>query len=213
MDLTFPQRLAERLTGPLPGPMVGSRFEPSPRLGRHYERIPPDARAAAVLILLYPHEGHWHLPLTVRPEHLPDHPGQISLPGGSIDPGETSAAAALREFHEELGATGHPIRILGGLSPIYVAASRFRVDPHVAVSESRPPMAPSPHEVAELLEVPLFHLLDPDSLDCYERHYQGRPYNAPYFDWHGRRIWGATCMILGELVALLEDLGPVAGDI
>jgi hypothetical protein len=97
----LPQWLAARLAGPLPGPMVGSRFEPLPRHGRHYDRIPGDARAAAVLILFYPQHERWHVPLTLRPSHLPDHAGQISLPGGTVAAGETAAEAAVREFREE----------------------------------------------------------------------------------------------------------------
>ena len=83
MNSDLPELLAARLSQPLPGPMVGSRFEPRPRLGRHYGCSPPDARPAAVLLLLYPHQERWHVPLTLRPEHLPAHAGQVSLPGGA----------------------------------------------------------------------------------------------------------------------------------
>ncbi len=207
----LPELLAARLAGSLPGPMVGSRFEPTPRHGRGYDDPPPDARQAAVLVLLYPHAGRWHVPLTLRPAHLPDHPGQISLPGGAVGPGETGREAALREFYEELGAAGHAFRLLGALSPIYVRASNFRVEPHVAAAAERPPMTPNPAEVQELLEVPLAHLLDPATLGCHQREHEGRPYTAPHFRWQERRIWGATCMILGELVTVVESLGLEAG--
>ncbi len=207
MNARLPEFLAARLRGLLPGPMVGTRYEPSPTLGRRYDQIPADARPAAVLILLYPHEGQWHLPLTLRPTHLPDHAGQVSLPGGAIEPGETSREAALREFHEELGGAGTAIDMLGRLSSIYVSASRFRIAPWVASAAERPTFEPNPVEVAQLLEVPLAHLLTPAAFGGHEREHQGQPYLAPHFQWSEYRIWGATCMILGELVAILQEIG------
>lgn len=129
--------LAARLAQPLPGPMVGSRFEPHPRPWRHYDVAPPDARTAAVLVLFYPHKGQWHLPLTLRPAHMVDHAAQVSLPGGAIEPGETAAQAAIREFHEELGGDGQPVNVLGLLSPHYVQASNYLVTPCVAATHGR----------------------------------------------------------------------------
>jgi 8-oxo-dGTP pyrophosphatase MutT (NUDIX family) len=203
----LPQWLSARLARALPGLMVGSRFEPTPRRGRHYDQCPADARQAAVLLLLYPHRGTWHVPLTIRPADLPDHPGQISLPGGALAPGETAAAAAVREFHEELGAEGAAIELVGRLSPIYIHASNFRVEPWVGTSPARPAMTPNPAEVAELLEVPLAHLAEAANFACHPRtDAQGNRFTAPHFAWQSHRIWGATCMILGELVTILEEL-------
>jgi len=207
MNARLPEILALRLARPLPGPMVGSRFEPQPAWGRRYDEPAPGARSAAVLLLLYPHEGRWHLPLTLRPPHLPDHPGQVSLPGGALAPGETGRDAAVREFHEELGAAGHPIDLLGRLSPVYVAASNFLIQPWVAATARRPDMVPNPAEVEKLLEVPLDHLLDPANFGRHERTHQEQPCLAPHFSFPPYRIWGATCMILGELVTLLEEIG------
>jgi len=186
--------------------MAGPRFEPRPRYGRDYARSPADARRAAVLVLLYPHQDQWHIPLTLRPAHLPDHGGQVSLPGGAIEQAEESSDAAIREFHEELGAAGLPIDLLGRLSAVYVHASRFRIEPWVAATNQRPQWQPNPVEVEQLLEVPLRHLLDPASLGSHRREYGGRPYTAPHFLWQSCRIWGATCLILGELVTLVQEM-------
>lgn len=206
LDATLPARLADRLKRPLPGPMVGSRFEPTPRSGRHYDRFPAHAREAAVLVLLYPCAGQWHVPLTLRPATLPTHAGQISLPGGAVEAGEASSEAALREFREEVG--GHPERfaLLGTLSSLYVAASNYRVTPWVAAVEETPAWQPNPHEVAAVLEVPLAHLLDPAHFGSVIREYRGERFSAPHFEWRSHHIWGATCMILGELVTVLADL-------
>jgi len=206
MDDRLPELLRARLRGPLPGPAVVSRFGPDSGAARHYAEPPPDVRPAAVLVLLYPHQGCWHLPLTLRPSHLPDHAGQISLPGGAIEPGETGREAAVREFHEELGAGDERIDLLGSLSPLFVAASNFRVEPWVGVAGRRPAMVPNPAEVEELIEVPLHHLLDSANVGRHQRHDKGRSYTAPHFVWQAHRIWGATCMILGELVTLVKEL-------
>jgi 8-oxo-dGTP pyrophosphatase MutT (NUDIX family) len=209
MNRELPEWLAARLSQPLPGPMVGSRFEPRPRPWRHYDVAPCEARPAAVLLLLYPHGQRWHLPLTLRPPHLGAHAGQVSLPGGAVEPGETTAAAALREFHEELGDDGQPIDLLGALSPLYVEASNYMVVPWVAVAPSRPQFVANPEEVEEVLEVPLAHLLDPTHFGSHVRQHQDRDYTAPHFLFQSHRIWGATCMILGEFVTVLEGSGIV----
>ena len=204
MNVQLPALLTGRLAGELPGPRVAARFEPRPPLWRYYEAPPPHARQAAVLVLFYPHRGQWHLPLTLRPEHLPDHAGQISLPGGAVEPGETSRQAALREFHEELGAGDCNIELLGRLSTAYVQASNFLVAPWVAAADGRPELIPNPAEVEQLIEVPLAHLCDPAHFGSERREHRGQSYAAPHFTWQSYRIWGATCAILGELVTVLE---------
>ena len=160
-----------------------------------------------MLALLYPYQGRWHLPLTLRHAGLPSHAGQVSLPGGAVDRGETGPEAAVREFHEELGAHDHQIALLGRLSPVYVHSSNFQIEPWVAAAGRRPRLVPNPAEVEQVLEIPLAHLLDPQNFGSHERTHDGRPYTAPHFLWQSHRIWGATCMLLGELVTLLEELG------
>lgn len=205
MNEELPHQLAARLAAPLPGPMIGTRFEPHPRPWRH-DRAPPETRAAAVLLLLYPKADQWHLPLTLRPAHLAFHAGQVSLPGGAVEAGETTAEAALREFHEELGDDGATIDLLGALSPLYVQASRYLVTPWVAATSARPRFAANPVEVEEVLEVPLSHLLDEVNFGSHLRQHEGHDYSAPHFLFRSHRIWGATCMILGELTTLLLEM-------
>lgn len=205
MNPRFPELLAQRLNGRLSSPPGESRFQPQPQLWPYYESPPPGARAAAVLVLLYQHEGQWHLPLTLRPAHMVDHAGQVSLPGGAIEPGEGSSHAAVREFREELGTDDCEIELIGQLSPLYVQGSNFRITPWVGVADCRPRMSPNPDEVEELLEIPLAHLLDPANFGSHRREYQGQPYDAPHFLWGSHRIWGATCMILGELITVMGD--------
>jgi 8-oxo-dGTP pyrophosphatase MutT (NUDIX family) len=157
------------------------------------------------LALVYPHERQWHLPLTVRRADLLHHAGQISLPGGTIDPGETGPQAAFRELEEELGVTSHGIRLLGQLTPLYVFVSDFSVVPWVAVCDRRPDWQPSPGEVAELLEVPLALICDPAHHGRHARRHNGVEFSAPHIQWGRHRVWGATAMILGELIAIAGD--------
>ncbi len=207
MDTRLPDWLATRLKGPMPGRTAQCRFEPEYCFGRHYAPPPADARRAAVLVLLYPHQGHWHLPLTVRPDTLPDHAGQVSFPGGLIERGEESHEAALRELQEELGVTTEGVVLLGQLTPLYLFVSNFSVIPWVAAVSQRPAMSPNPDEVAELIELPLAHLLDPRNVGEHQRVQNGLTYRAPHFAWGAHHIWGATSMMLSEFAAVLEESG------
>jgi 8-oxo-dGTP pyrophosphatase MutT (NUDIX family) len=206
MNKDLPEQLRARLAEPLPGPMVGSRYEPNPRPWRRDDVVLADARQAAVLVLLFPHLEQWWLPLMLRPGHLTDHAGQISLPGGAVEPGETAVEAAVREFHEELGDEGQQLDILGTLSPLYVYVSRFLITPCVAVAAERPRYEPNPAEVERLIEAPLRQLIDPEFFGAHARHHQGQPYTAPHFLIDSHQVWGATCMILGELATILDGL-------
>jgi 8-oxo-dGTP pyrophosphatase MutT (NUDIX family) len=202
----LPDQLRRRLESSLPGPEIVSLYEPTISVGSHYADSPVDAQPAAVLVLLYPHEGRWHVPLTLRGSHLDHHAGQVSLPGGMIEPGETASEAAVREFHEELGAEDVDVRILGPLTPLYLGVSHFRVEPWLAVADHRGCMRPDNNEVDELFEVPLAHLLDPRNFGRHERRRGEARFLAPHFLWHNHYIWGATCMILGELVTIVREL-------
>ncbi len=95
--------LRARLEHPLPPEALRSRFAPPLSYGRHFGPPAHDARPAAVMVFLYPRDGQWHLPLTVRPDTMLSHAGQISFPGGMVEAGEATRAAALRELEEELG--------------------------------------------------------------------------------------------------------------
>ncbi|HET6880360.1 MAG TPA: CoA pyrophosphatase [Pirellulales bacterium] len=208
MDEDLPKKLAARLTAaPPPGRAVQRTMEPGLCYGRHFGPPTYRAREAAVMVLLYPHAGEWHLPLTVRPATLPAHAGQISLPGGAIDAGESAPQAALREFEEELGVPRDEIVLVGALSPIYVFVSEYRVTPWVGATASRPRFRPSLAEVSELLEVPLERLRDPANRGRHVRRQRGIELSVPHFLWGRHRIWGATAMILNELIAALEGAG------
>jgi len=203
----LPAWLPGRLTRPLPGRLIQEPWAPEGAGGSHFT-CPDDARRAAVVVLLYPRDGDWFVPLMVRAHTLPTHPGQVCLPGGSVEPGESSQVAALRELHEELGVPVDSVTMLGPLSPLCTAVSHFLIQPWVAWTPAAPRFEPQPAEVAELLEVPLRHLLDPTQHTAHERTIQGQPRRVPHMDWQAHRIWGATAMILAEFTALCAEAGP-----
>lgn len=142
--------------------------------------------------------------LTQRTEHLKDHPGQISFPGGRVEPDDASPAeTALREAQEEIGLASRHVEILGYL-PEYRTGTGFRVTPVVAVV--RPPfeLRPEPDEVAEIFEVPFSFLMDAANHQQHSLHYRGklRHYFAmPYGDYF---IWGATAGIIVTLSRALS---------
>ncbi len=202
-------RLRARLGDPLPG------VEAQRLMAPYAARTDPAmisiegkvAREAATLVLLYPIEAdEAALVLTVRQPGLRDHSGQVSFPGGRIEAGETPEEAALREGYEEVGIDpGAPV-VLGRLTPLYIPPSRFSVYPVVAAVDARPPFTPQEAEVAALLEVPLAHLLDPASRRTAARTIREVEYEVPHFWVDGHEVWGATGMMLAELVAVLADL-------
>ncbi len=140
---------------PLPRP----RLVPELSYGRHRGPARPQSRIAAVAVTLYhcPNQG-WVIPLTLRPLNLQHHAGQICLPGGRVEAGETMFEAAFREFREELGVDPEVTTFCGQLSPQYVYASDNLVHPVVALIEHPGPWNPDPVEVAQVITLPLTQL-------------------------------------------------------
>jgi 8-oxo-dGTP pyrophosphatase MutT (NUDIX family) len=200
--------LRERLAGTLPGLDAQLRFMPTPpRTGWKPGEFPSDARAAAGLLLLYPAEHGASVPLTVRASGLRRHAGQISLPGGATDPGETLVQAALREAQEEIGVDPARVRVLGELTPVYVLVSGFTLHPIVGITDERPSFNAAAQEVEEILEVSVADLRDASTIRHGTRTREGLAIEYPYFDLLGHQVWGATAMILGEFICLLDEDG------
>jgi 8-oxo-dGTP pyrophosphatase MutT (NUDIX family) len=197
--------LRQRLGQPLPGAHAQRRFAPvPPRKGWMPDQVPPGARQAAALILLYPGPEGLLVPLTVRRDDLPHHPGQVSLPGGGIEPGELPAAAALRETYEEIGVAPDSVRIVGALSSLWVIVSGFVVQPFIGLVDERPEFDLAPGEVAALVEAPLDRIRDVNCLGWQRVVRDGILIDYPYFDLLGHRVWGATAMMLGEFACLFD---------
>lgn len=206
-----PDYVAELLRGqlrqPLPGREAQRRFAPELSFGRHSGPPAHDTRSAAVIALLYRSGRQWKTPLIVRPDHSPTHPGQVSFPGGISEPGESVEQTALRELYEEIGIAVDRVEVLGRLSPIYVFNSNFLVRPVVGVATGTVRFTPCPSEVDRVLEVPLTHLLDERN---HGRHAIRRleiEFSAPHIQFERYKIWGATSMMMAELLEVLKTSG------
>ncbi len=169
---------------------------------------PLNARPAAALLLVVPRDERAHVVLTLRADSVGRHRGQISLPGGVVDAGETYEQAALREAHEEIGVDTGAIETLGALTPLDIPVSGFRLHPILGIASRRPDYLPAPHEVARVLEAPIARLLSADEIVWRTAERDGRTLDYPAFPTDDVDVWGATAMILAEFLTLLGWAGP-----
>ncbi len=207
--INFVTRLREALSKPLPGVDAQMRMAPSPRLGWDPLKFPEGASNGAALLLVYPHDETLHVALTVRGSGLRNHTGQVSLPGGRVDEGETFEAAALREASEEIGIDPNTIELLGRLTPIHIPVSGFVLHPIVGFTPMRPAFQRAEWEVARIIEAPVSLLADPAvaKREIRTRVVAGQSgdVDVPYFDIDGEKVWGATAMVLAEFCAILTS--------
>jgi 8-oxo-dGTP pyrophosphatase MutT (NUDIX family) len=222
-------RLERELRRELPGPEAQDRLAPRPRRDWPAGFTPAKVRHAAGLVLVFPGTtsnaefaesaekemslrslrspvGDAHIVLTVRADAL-RHGGQVSLPGGVVEPGETHEQAALREAHEEVALPLAPVRVLGALTPLDIPVSGFRLHPIVAATPEAPLLTPADSEVAQILEIAVDDLLDAANFVRTGRERDGVRYVVPAFRVSGHEVWGATAMVLAEFLALLGWTG------
>lgn len=192
---------------PLPGLEAQLRMAPNPRHGWDPLTFPDGASAAAALLLVYPHDDTVHFALTVRGSGLRNHTGQVSLPGGRVDAGESYEDAALREAEEEIGVDSRTVELLGRLSPLHIPVSGYILHPVVGYATMRPAFQRAEWEVARIIEAPVSLLGDGRSV---KREIRTRTVNGqvidvdvPFYDIDGEKVWGATAMVLAEFYAIL----------
>lgn len=193
---------------------AGTRRSPEGERGDHSAPRPPGSeplwrhpgpfRPAAVLVPIIERVGGLTVLLTQRAADLADHPGQISFPGGRVEPEDVDAeATALREAREEIGLAARHVRPCGRLDT-YETATGFRIFPVVALVSPPFDLAPDPREVAEVFEVPLDYVVDPANHQLRGREWRDQMrwhYVLPY---EGRNIWGATAGMLVNLSEILR---------
>ena len=197
--------LRERLAAPLPGASAQIRMAPPhPEVTDRLSVRNRSCREAAVLALLTPRDGEAHLLMTVRPSHLSRHAGQVSFPGGARERNEELRETAVRETHEEIGLEPAAIVLLGNLTPLYVPPSNFCVYPFVGITAGDPDLLPHNHEVEKIVHVPLSVLRRKDIIRTEERLLRGARLMIPYYEIQGLTVWGATAMMIAELLALFD---------
>ncbi|HLF09144.1 MAG TPA: CoA pyrophosphatase [Dehalococcoidia bacterium] len=172
------------------------------RLRIHDEGLSP----AAVLLLLYPRADEYHVLLTQRTSRVEHHKGEVSLPGGAWDHGETLAETALREAREEVGLEPSLVELLGTLDDI-TTRSNFVVTPHIGITRSTVEFAHSEHEVAALLEIPVRAFYDPAvHVAAADVEFAGRVVPGGHFRWGEAIVFGVTYRILRQFLDLVEPL-------
>ena len=198
--------LKTELQKTLPGTDVQWEMASSDRMLKDFPRVPgDDARVAAVLILLYPFNGSVYTVLTQRHNYNGVHGGQISLPGGKMEPSDNNIIqTALREANEETGVDSEGISVIGTLTPLFIPVSNTVVTPVVAWTNEKPAFNPQPEEVEFLINADINRFTDPSCIKIKPMKIRGEEYVVKYFDYEGYVIWGATAMILHEFLSILK---------
>lgn len=200
------QFLRRRLSSDLPGPQAQIKMAPSRAGSAERVRVEGrDCREAGVLALLYPRMNEPHLLVTVRRAHLTQHAGQISFPGGRREPDEALLQTALRETHEEVGLDPSHIEVIGALSPLYIPPSNYCVYPFLGFTQDDPDLIPHDVEVERVEHVPLRCFLEEENLREEDWTIRGELLRVPFFKVEGLTIWGATAMMISEIVALFDE--------
>jgi 8-oxo-dGTP pyrophosphatase MutT (NUDIX family) len=202
---TLTDHLRKRLQEPLPGETAHQQMASSARtkLG-----IVPNERTrkSAVLICFYPYQNQIFLPLILRPQYDGVHAGQMAFPGGRMERiDENLTRTALREAQEEIGIRVSDVEVLGLLTELFIPPSNFFVQPVVGVLPYRPDFYPDPREVEAMVEVDFATLTDKSIIGDSQIQVRGITVDAPYYQIQNYRVWGATAMMISELLAIISE--------
>ena len=204
----FTSRLYQLLTGDLPGMLAHQVMAPVTRPLKAFDLTDyPDAKVAAVMILLYPKQDNIFLALIKRPDYSGVHSGQVSFPGGKSEDSDVDYQfTALRETEEEIGVKASLIQVIGQLSNVYIPPSNFFVFPFVGYLEHSPQFLPDANEVEYMIEFPVHTLLDPTIKSTVKINRPEATFEAPCYLINGHTVWGATAIILSEFEFLLKHM-------
>ena len=207
--MPFASSLKTEILKGLPGTDVQWQMASSDRFIKNFPRLPgKDARIAAVLILLYPNNGSICTVLMQRPDYNGVHGGQISFPGGKQEQEDSDVIqTALREAYEEIGVDPSKVNIIGILTPLFIPVSNIIVTPVAGWLNEKPLYNIKSDEVVFLFEADLKKLLDPSIVKSKPFEIRGEKVEIKYFDYNGNTIWGATAMILHELLIIIRRGG------
>ncbi|GAB3031389.1 NUDIX hydrolase [Spirosoma pulveris] len=202
---SFSEHLRQRLQKQLPGEAAHKKMAST---ARYRLGIKPNERTrrSAVLICFYPYQNSIYLPLILRPQYDGVHAGQMAFPGGRMERiDENLTRTALREAQEEVGIRVSDVKVLGLLTELYIPPSNFYVQPVVGVLPYRPDFYPDPREVEAVVEVDLDTLLDETIVGDSQIDVRGVLVDAPFYQIQGYRVWGATAMMISELLMVIDS--------
>jgi len=208
MQLTI-EELKQKFLRPLPGALSHLKMSPSHRVEDFsgLNDMMPLAKRSAVLVLLFPDKGQLKTVFIKRSEYDGVHSGQISFPGGQYESTDKSFEdTALRETNEEIGVSSDKIQLVGQLTDFYIPPSNFLVKVFVGYSNQKPEYIPDKKEVQSVIEVNVDDLYDSNNITQKEFYSTSRKIlvNAPTYIINGVEIWGATAMIVSELLDVLK---------
>jgi 8-oxo-dGTP pyrophosphatase MutT (NUDIX family) len=205
----LPEAIREALKGNLPGTGVQWEMASSDRMIKDFPRVKKrDSRLAAVLILIYPRNNSLNTILIQRPNYDGVHSGQISFPGGKAEESDSDIVhTALREASEETGIDPQGVTLLGCLTPLYIPVSDTEVTPVVGWSNSKPHITIDPAEVVHIIEANLHQLADSSIIKVKPFPVRNEMVEVKYYDYNGHIIWGATAMLLHELLTIFRRSG------
>jgi len=204
--ITVSRYLKEEINRGLPGTDVQWQMASSDRMAKDFPRVPgKDVTTAAVLILLYPYMNSIYTVFMQRPEYNGIHSGQISFPGGRMEISDKDIVrTALREANEEIGTDPSRISVLDTLTPLFIPVSNMLVTPVVSWSPDRPQFTRQPEEVVFLIEADITKFLSGSIVKTRPLEVRGQTMEVRYFDYDGHVIWGATAMMLNELLEIFR---------
>lgn len=201
----FTKKLVNNLEFPLPGEAAHLIMQATSKL-RLSTKPNSRTRKSAVLILFYEHKGDIYFPLILRPAYDGVHSGQVAFPGGRYEPEDESLLrTALREAQEEIGLRLTDVQILGSLTEIFIPPSNFHVLPVIATIPYRPDFYPDAREVEDIFEIKLNDISDVNIVGSSSIHIRGEQIYAPHYEINGYKIWGATAMMISELLTVINS--------
>ncbi len=205
----FTERLQQRLHETLPGKTAQYAMAPSDRKVLDLEVENTPLRKSAVMLIVFFKDNQPYILLGQRATYKGVHGGQISFPGGKFDSryDQTLEDTARREVFEEIGLKPNDYKIIGQISPLKIPVSKTEVYPFVAVTDRIISAKPDGYELVDLYQVPTAHLLDKNNIkwDVRQEVYQDvcQDVSFPYYDYQGKKIWGATAMMLSEFLEMI----------
>ena len=162
-------------------------------------------KKAAVLVCFFRKNNEYYFPLIKRPMHERNHPGQIALPGGSMEKNEALKTTALRESFEEVGIQPNDVNVIGGMTPLPVPVSGYLIYPFIGITKAEPKWILNEREVDELIVLKFVDLINSDNGYYEEWNLKDKMLKVPIFKIMNIKIWGATAAILSELIDLSKD--------